>query len=390
MPSIILPSESPAGVSLLRFVAKQAESTQQGDYQAENIYEKDINDKYGIRGKKRTVRLKLAPGSQLSFPWENGTVTVSRQVEEQVVGCGDLGPKKFDVTKISSENLSRTVLKKLLVLSYEKHEERSTKKTVSLRIYNGTYWDARGHLPKRHPATVFLPEAELNALFTQLERFENEKETYHRYQIPYKQVILLDGPPGTGKTSLAYTLASKFQRDLYLLPLTNDSDDYALLNALSSIAPGSVLVLEDIDCLFKTEEGALKPRITLSGITNALDGLSRIDNLWIIITTNHASVLPAVLLRKGRVDYRMTFDSIKAAEVERMVGMFFEERTEDPDISHLKRLLGERAQRSRLVASACLAFLFNHRDDSASTVISKLDELVELPASSPSKGAMYM
>lgn len=385
MPSIVLPSDSAGGISILRFVAKQFPHL--GAYQAESIFEKDVNDKYGIRGKKRTVRLKLAPDSSIRFPWENGTAKVSRKVETLVVGCGDLGAKKFDTVTLSSKDLDRGVLKKLLVLSYEKHDERSNKKMVSLKMYNGTYWDARGLLPKRHPATVFLPEDQLNKLYTALERFENEEETYHRYQIPYKQVILLEGPPGTGKTSLVYTIASKFQRDLYMLPITNDTDDYALNNALAGIAPGSVLVLEDIDSLFKDDSVMVKPRVTLSGITNALDGLARIDNLWIFLTSNHAERLPAVLLREGRVDHRLGFDFIKTPEIERMVSMFFEDKSSDPDIANLITTLGEKATRHKLVASAILAFLFKLRDLSAAELIQKSNELVAKPESGNS---MYL
>jgi len=385
--SIVLPSESPAAIALLRYVAKADKAG--GQYQVESFYEKDINDKYGIRGKKRTLRLKLAPETVVQLPWEEGSVYITRRQETQVVGCGDLGPKKFDCTYLSSEDLPRAALKRLLIHCFERHEERSTKKMVSLKIFNGTFWDARGLLPKRHPATVFLPEEQLKRLYEQLERFEQDKETYHRYQIPYKYVILLEGLPGTGKTSLAYTVASRFQRDLYLLPITNDTDDYALNNALASITPGSVLVLEDIDSIFREDTVLVKPRITLSGITNALDGLARIDNLWIILTSNNAGRLPPVLLRKGRVDYRMTFDVIQPPEIARMVGMFFEERPNDPDIERLSKALGDRALRQKLVASTCLSFLFNLRDLSAGEILKQLDTLSN-PATGSDSNPLYV
>lgn len=385
MTVIVVPSDSPAAIALLRFVAKTVDDS--GAYQIDGIYEKSVNDKYGVRGKKKTFRWKLAPDTRITFAWEEGEVAVYRKVEEKVVGCGDLGPKKFDSTYVESANLPRKALKRLLVHCFEKHEKHSTQKMVSLKIYNGTFWDSRGLLPKRHPDTVFLPKKDITELDQMLEKFIQDKEIYYKYHWPYKLVVLLEGLPGTGKTSLAYTVASKYERDLYVLPITNDTDDYALNNALASIAPGSILVLEDIDSLFPPENVLIKPRITLSGITNALNGLSQIDNLWTFLTSNNNERLPAVLVRDGRVDYRIHFDFIQPPEVEGMVRMFFEEKSDDPDLPRLIKTLAERAQKKKLVSATCLAFLFKLRDESAATILTHLDKLS--PTASQTESSMY-
>lgn len=361
-------SDSPSGIAILRYAARQSQS---GAYEAGNLYDKDTNDRFGFRDKKRTFNLKIAPNSTVLLQWENEDVLIERSREDKVVGCGDLGPRKFDTVTISS-NLEKKAIQRLLAHAFAVQEERSTKDMVSLKIFNGTFWEARGSLPKRHPDSLFIPAEHMTELFENLKAFENDKELYHRYQIPYKYVVLLEGLPGTGKSSLAYTIASEFQRDVYSFPLTNDTDDHHLNSALASISPGSVLILEDVDSLFREQSSLTKPRITLSGITNVLDGLLRIDNLWIVLTSNDVGQLPPVLMREGRIDSQIRFEHIRPTEVEAMVRKFFQERQDEPvHIDYLVAEMRKIVNKKKMVASKCIAFLFKHRHESAKTILEK-------------------
>lgn len=365
--TLTMSSDSPTGIAVLRFAARQAKT--EGVFEAGNLYDKDTNDRFGFRDKKRVFNFKMAPGMETFVDWEGGKISISRARETKVVGCGDLGPRKFDTVTVQS-NLEKKSVQRFLVHAFSIQEEKSTKKMVSLKIFNGTFWDARGSLPKRHPDSLFIPQEHMTELFENLKRFQEDKELYHRYNIPFKYVVLLEGLPGTGKSSLAYTIASKFQRDIYIFPLTNDTDDHHLNNALASIAPGSVLVLEDVDSLFKEQSSLTKPRITLSGITNVLDGMSRIDNLWIVLTSNDVSQLPPVLLREGRIDTQIHFDYIRPTEVEAMVRKFFEERQDSPTgIDQLAAEMRKIVSKKKMVSSKCISFLFKHRHHTAQEIL---------------------
>ena len=55
----------------------------------------------------------------------------------------------------------------------------------------------------------------------------NEK-LYHDFGIPYKYNILFHGVPGTGKTSLIFSLASELKMNIAIMTFTKDMDDNML------------------------------------------------------------------------------------------------------------------------------------------------------------------
>jgi mitochondrial chaperone BCS1 len=69
-----------------------------------------------------------------------------------------------------------------------------------------------------------------------------------RLGIPYHRGYLFYGPPGTGKTSVASALAANFGLSIYSLNL-GDFNDRTLMNAVNQVAPNSVPLFEDIDCM---------------------------------------------------------------------------------------------------------------------------------------------
>ncbi len=92
--------------------------------------------------------------------------------------------------------------------------------------------------------------------------------------IPYKRSFLLYGPPGTGKNSLAQTLTGHFKFSTSYLNLSDNIDDFCL-NLLLNLAPKkSIVLLEDIDCLFEVRKNSERLKsITFSGFLNVIDGV---------------------------------------------------------------------------------------------------------------------
>jgi chaperone BCS1 len=121
--------------------------------------------------------------------------------------------------------------------------------------------------------------------------------------IPYKRSFLLYGPPGTGKSSLAQALAGHFKLSISYLNLSDNIDDFCL-NLLLNLAPKkSIVLLEDIDCLFEVRKNSERVNsITFSGFLNAIDGVRSQEGRIIIMTTNHKEKLDPALLRAGRTD----------------------------------------------------------------------------------------
>ena len=164
-------------------------------------------------------------------------------------------------------------------------------------------WNRRRDLPLRELSTVVLHEGQKEALVEDLATFLRAEGAYNRLGLPWHRGYLFEGPPGTGKTSLAKALAVHFQLDTYYIPLAALPNDAALLRLLAGVDPRSVLLLEDIDIVHgaKVRDDS-EPGVTLSGLLNALDGVMTPHGLVTIMTTNNKSVIDDALLRPGRVD----------------------------------------------------------------------------------------
>ena len=91
-----------------------------------------------------------------------------------------------------------------------------------------------------------------------IESFINDEEEYKKFGIPYKRNYLFCGLPGTGKTSLIFTIASQLNMGIGIInlgPLMNDS---RLMDAISDLDDNYILLLEDIDSFFVKRNRAFR------------------------------------------------------------------------------------------------------------------------------------
>lgn len=190
----------------------------------------------------------------------------------------------------------------------------------------GRYFEYLGDRQKRTMDSIYLPKKQKQDIITDMENFLNPKtkKRYTELGINYKRTYMLEGVPGTGKTSLITGLASYFNYNIAIVSFTPKMTDVDLLRIFKSLdrleneifndpdtAPKKAfLVIEDIDCIFKERKAhdESKNSITFSGLLNALDGISTHDNLITFITTNYKNHLDNALVRPGRIDYVMRFD----------------------------------------------------------------------------------
>lgn len=164
-------------------------------------------------------------------------------------------------------------------------------------------WDSSSSLSLRSLDTVILRAGQQEALVADLRRFLDSEERYSRLNLPWHRGYLFHGPPGTGKSSLARSLASHFDLDIYYLPLSDLKSDSNLLDLIGAVPARSVLLLEDIDVVHAaTSRDDENGRASLSSLLNALDGLLTPHGLITIMTTNHLDALDPALLRFGRMD----------------------------------------------------------------------------------------
>jgi chaperone BCS1 len=199
---------------------------------------------------------------------------------------------------------------------------KKDKEKVSVYVYRN-YWSLTSNLEKRKMSSIFLSEQVKNDVILDMENFRAAREKYRHFGIPYKRNYLFVGPPGTGKTSFIFSLASHFKLKIYVMNFTNEINDYEFTHALTNTDENnSLLLLEDIDSLFVKRESQTKSMITFAGLINCLDGISRKEGLITIMTTNHINKLDAALKRPGRVDKFVEFTEPTKETVQKMFVYF--------------------------------------------------------------------
>lgn len=227
---------------------------------------------------------------------------------------------------------STTPIEEILSEAYEMRrlQDQQTNITI-LSPYGGRQWQQRAVRPRRPLETVYLDQDRKQDLLQDMEEYLS-KDTAKWYQdrgIPYRRGYLFHGAPGTGKTSLALSLAGHFKLTVYIVSLLdNDITDSALIALLQTIRAGSLLLLEDVDSAglgretdtTTTPDSAVKKatdkrtyrtstRVTLSGLLNAIDGAGAPEGHILIMTSNRPDELEDALVRPGRVDVRVGFEN---------------------------------------------------------------------------------
>jgi hypothetical protein len=185
-------------------------------------------------------------------------------------------------------------------------------------------WERLDDLPPRTADSVILPPGQLERLTADVERWLGAEEDYLRRCVPWHRCHLYEGPPGTGKTSVARVVAHRFGMDIWYLPLADLQKDGELLRVANRISPRSMLLIEDIDVFHAaTERDDEQTGVTLSGLLNTLDGIATPHGLLTILTSNRPDVLDAAMIRSGRVDLTEHFGYADEYQVRRLLARWY-------------------------------------------------------------------
>jgi chaperone BCS1 len=97
-------------------------------------------------------------------------------------------------------------------------------------------------------STVLYDKRVKEALLNDIAGFLNRsmQEWYVEHGIPGRQGLLLYRPPGTGKSSLSFSIAGHFGIDVYVMILAS-IDDRALNSLFAKLPQHCVVLLEDTD-----------------------------------------------------------------------------------------------------------------------------------------------
>jgi len=187
-------------------------------------------------------------------------------------------------------------------------------------------WQRLGVGAPREISTVVLPGTTVDDVVARIRRFIAQRSWYAERGIPWRLGFLLEGPPRTGKTSLARAVSHSLGLPLYVLDLTSkEFSDRQLVVSLSRLPVGAVVLIEDID----EQLCATGSLVSLSGLLNALDGPLASEGRILFVTTNCPERLDAALTGEGRLDIHIHFGYATKEQAREMFLRFFPGNTEE-------------------------------------------------------------
>lgn len=168
------------------------------------------------------------------------------------------------------------------------------------------YWDWRATKKIYKIKDVVLPNGEFEKLKKYIGDFLSSREFYEKTNTPYRASCLLHGKTGSGKSTTVEAIATHFGLDVYIISLSEMTDD-KFSNAVNQIPDNGILLLEDVDCVMAKDRTTEGTGVSFSGLLNVLDGLSVKEGRITFQSTNHIEKLDSAQIRAGRADYHLEF-----------------------------------------------------------------------------------
>lgn len=281
------------------------------------------------RRSDKELKIKICEAEDTSFQFDYKekiiffqleTLTKNNGIQTIMVpsGRGCSGVEDIILRKLILKSVDKEVLIDFVDVAKKfcedqiKETKKSSNKSVKVFMWRKEYWNLLFKSPKRPIDTLYLKEGQKESLLEKVEDFYSEKtrDEYLAFGIPYKCVFMLYGVPGSGKTSTINTIASHFDCDIYVIPISKELTDYMLIDAISYLEEKEdkkrIIVIEDIDSIFTDRKKGddIHNSLSLQALLNCFDGFSCVEGTLLFITANNPEVLDYALLRSCRVDYR--------------------------------------------------------------------------------------
>ncbi len=251
-------------------------------------------------------------------------------------GPGDKGDDalaqllKRDVIHLRTLGRDRRALEGLIDAARQHHIRRHEGDERSL-IYINVYrreWTPVRVGQSRPLDSVVLADGLIDDMLAGIRRFRGAQRWYEDKGIPYRYGFSLEGPPGSGKSSIAKAIAGELGMRLHVLDLNaaylNDLD---VMMLMANLPLNSMVLVEDIDCdgldRDASERGEGASQVTLKGVLNAFDGVTAGAGRVLVITTNHPERLDKALIRPGRIDDRYHLGPATVGQATKMFRRFF-------------------------------------------------------------------
>lgn len=164
--------------------------------------------------------------------------------------------------------------------------------------------------PSSDNGLFFEPEA--LELVERCERWKSKRSWYLERSIPWRRGVLLHGPGGTGKSSLALHVAKTLNLPLVRFDLSTMSNR-EFTDYWGRLPTPCIALLEDIDNVFHGREPVTEHKsLTFDCLLNTISGVQTMSGVLLFVTTNRPELLDPALgtpsengkvsTRPGRID----------------------------------------------------------------------------------------
>ena len=252
--------------------------------------------------------------------------------------------KRESGTYVLKSILNKEIISELLKEvsnSYVHNDEIDDRLTVYLYTH---YWKTHKQYYPKSINDVVLDVDVRSSIFSSIDTWKDDNKLLKSKKINTSLTHLYYGPPGSGKSSITASIAHHYGMNVYYLDLSSLLDIESLKDAFDQVQLNSIILIEDIDLVYKGRERINKSGVKFDAFINFLSGVLAKNDVMIIITTNHIEHLDPALIRAGRVDLKCEFKRPDSEMIIEFIRKFYEIELESFEMKVLPESMADVEQ----------------------------------------------